>query len=269
MDVIVSLLDQPVLALAELDAHAVEPVARDLEVDDAVGAEVDLEPPALAQGHRVVLGGAGDQQAALLDPGAAGGRHLDELAVAVAGGGAPQVAADPLGEPARELGVLERGDEQQAAVERDRAAEQPLTRLGVLEQALAQRAGAHARYLELDGVDVRVARVEAVEGEHGLLEMAAPDGLGDVVQLVVAHVVDVEAAGALERELGGGEHAVEQLGAARPAAALLDDALDSAAEVDQAIVQARVVGIGDHRGVVGGEDLGVGVGGRRGRGGRE
>ncbi len=264
-----ALLDQPVLALAELDAHAVEPVARDLEVDDAVGAEVDLEPPALAQGHRVVLGGAGDQQAAPLDPGAARCRDLDELAVAVAGRGAAHVAADPPGEPAGELGVLERGDEQQPAVERDRAAEQPLTRLGVLEQALAQRAGAHARYLELDGVDVRVARVEAVEGEHGLLQMAAPDGLGDVVQLVAADVVDVEAAGALERELGSCEHAVEQLGAARPAAALLDDALDSVAEVEQAIVQARVAGIGDHRGVVGGEDLGVGVGGRRGGGGRE
>ncbi len=71
---------------------------------------------------------------------------------AVARPRALDVAADVLGERAGELGVLERGDEQEAPVERDRAAEQALARLVVLEQALAQVAGADAGDLELDRV---------------------------------------------------------------------------------------------------------------------
>jgi hypothetical protein len=82
------------------------------------------------------------------------------------------------------------------------------------------------------------------------------------VQLVVGDVVDVELARALERrraEVRREEHAVEQLRAARAAAALGDDALDLAREALQRVAQARIGRIGDHGGVVGGEDLRVRV----------
>ena len=243
-----ALVDQLVDALAEVDLHAVVAAPAGLEVDDSVVPEVDL---AFVQGEDVVAGRAGDAQRALLDPGAAVGGHVDELALAVGRLRALEVAADALGEVAGELRVLERGDEQQVPVERHRAAEQALARLLVVGEALLEGLGADAGHLEQDAVD----RAVGVEGQHGLLEEAPADGLGDVAQLVLAHAVDVEAARALERELVAEEDAVEQLGAARAGAAVVDDPLDAAGEVLEAVIQPRVVGVGDGRGVVGGEDL--------------
>jgi hypothetical protein len=88
------------------------------------------------------------------------------------------------------------------------------------------------------------------------------------VQLVVRHAVDVEAARALEGQLVAGEHAVEQLGAARSATAAVDDPLDLAGEAVEPVLEARVLGVGDDGRVVRGEDLGV-AGGRRRSGDRE
>ena len=252
---------ETVEALAALDADAGEPPPADLVVDDAVVAEVDLEPPLPAQHDRVVLGGACDDQRAALDPRAAGGGRLDELALAVARLGAAEVAADPLGERPGELGVGAVGHEEQVSVERDRSAEQPLAGIGVGEQAVAQRLGRDAGHLELDRVRVGVVPRQVVEREHGLLQEAAPDRLRDVVQLAVAYVVDVEGAGAFEggaAEVGGEEHAVEQLGPARGPAALVDDAGHAAGEAVEAGVEAGVVRVGDQRRVARREDLSVG-----------
>ena len=124
-------------------------------------------------------------------------------------------------------------------VERHRAAEQPLARLRVLEQALAQRLGAHVRDVELDRVDVRAV---GVEREHRALEEAAADGLGDVVQLVVARRGRRRSGASARTSARREEHAVEQLGAARLAAAVVDDALDPVGEALQAVVEARVIG---------------------------
>ena len=79
----------------------------------------------------------------------------------------------------------------------------------------------------------------------------------------VERIVEDGGARALERGRAGvaREDAVEQARAARAAASLTDQALHRAGERLQVIVEARVRGIGDHRGVVGGEDLGV-LGGR-------
>jgi hypothetical protein len=82
------------------------------------------------------------------------------------------------------------------------------------------------------------------------------------VQLVVGDVVDVELARALERrraEEGGEEDAVEEGRAAGDPAALGDEAPDLAREALQRVAQARIGRIGDHGGVVGGEDLRVRV----------
>jgi hypothetical protein len=79
-------------------------------------------------------------------------------------------------------------------VERHRAAEQPLLRDRVGEQAVAQRPRGDVRDLELDRVGVGVARRQVVEGQNRLLEEAAANRLGDVVQLVIVDAIDVEGA---------------------------------------------------------------------------
>ena len=124
-----------VVAVAGVDADAVDLAGGEREL---LAVERDLEPAgALVERDRVVVGAAGDDQRAALD--AHRQRALDELALAVLQPRALDVAADLLGERPREVGVVERGDEQQVLVLRDRAAEQPLARLGVVEQPVAQR----------------------------------------------------------------------------------------------------------------------------------
>ena len=245
--------------VAQLDADPVEALALDVEVGGAVSAEVDLEPAeAVAQRHRLVVRAAGHDQRPLLD--ADRRRPVDELALAVARLGAPQVAADPLGERAGELRVGELGDQQQTPAERHGSAEQLLARRLVGEQPVAQRLRGHAGDLELDRVDLVVAARQVIEREHRLLPEATADLVGDRVQLVVGDVVDVEPARALERRrplVGREEDAVEQLRAARRSAAPLHDPLDLVREAGQLVAQTRVAGIGDHGGVVGREDLGA------------
>ncbi len=159
-------------AAAEIGADALERVQPRLE---RLVAELDLDAVAVRLDlDAVVAGAALDQQRAVLDPHRRG--PLDELALAVARAGALQVAADPLREIAGEPGVLERGDEQQAAVERHGAAEQPLLRVGVGEQAVAQRLRGDAGDLEQDRVDLAVAPAQVVEREHGLLQEPAAAG---------------------------------------------------------------------------------------------
>ena len=120
-----------------------------------------------------------------------------------------------------------------------RTAEQPLTRFEIREQSLRADAGD----LELDRNDVRVVGGQPVERQRGLLPEAAADRVRDGVQFVVGHVVDVEAAGAFERGrvlFRGEEDAVEQLRPARVAAPVVDDALDLALEVLQAVVEPGI-----------------------------
>jgi hypothetical protein len=200
-----------------------------------------------------------------------------ELAVPLADLGGAEVAAEVGDEALDEPQVLEAGDEQQSAVERDRAAEEPLARLGVGEQAVAQALGVEPGHLDLDGVDRIGGALGIVEGQHRLLAEAGADAIGDVAQLLRGDAVDVELPRALEgrrAEVGGEEDAVEQLRDARLAAAALDDAIDLALEAAQRVVEPRVGGVGDDRGVVGGEELGVGQaaavgGGAAGRGGSD
>ena len=184
--------------VAQLDADTVEALAFDVEVDGAVSAEVDLEPAeAVAQCHRLVVRAAGHDQRPPLD--ADRRRPFDELALAVVRLGAPQVAADPLGERAGELRVGELGDQQQAPAQRHGPAEQLIARRLVGEQPVAQRLRGHAGDLELDRVHLVVLARQVVEREHRLLPEATADLVGDRMQLVVGDVVDVEPARALER----------------------------------------------------------------------
>ena len=213
---------QRVEFLVELDADAIEAPALDLE---PLVAEVHLEPPvSLAEGDGLGLRASLDEQRATLDPD--GRRTLDEVALPVASGRPPEIAADALGEVSSELSVGQLGDQHQTTVKRHRPAEELLTRGLIGEQALAQVLGLDARHLELDRVDLVVGRGKVIEGEDRLLAEPAADLVGDPVELVVGHIVDVETPGALERrgtEVGGEEHAVHKLGAARLAAAVLDD----------------------------------------------
>ena len=253
---------QRVLAATAVDDDAVQGAALGRVVDRPVAVEVDGQGiRGELEGDLLVGRAARDEQRAMADLERGRRRRVDELAVTAAGHGAAEVAADRLGERAGELLVGEVGDQDQVPVERDRAAEQPSGRLLVGEQAVAERVGGDARHLELDRVDRGIARVEVVEREHGLLVEAGADRLGDLLQLGAVDAVDVEAARALERrgaEVRGEEHAVEQLRAARRAAALAHDPGGDAREAPEPVVQPRVVGVRDHRGVVGGEDLGVG-----------
>ena len=108
---------------------------------------------------RVVVGAGLDEQRPLHH--AHRQRALDELALAGAGLGALQVAADPLRERARERGVGLVGDQQQVVVLGHGAAEQPLPRFCVLEQPVAQVLRGDARDLEPDRVAAARARTSA------------------------------------------------------------------------------------------------------------
>ena len=145
-----------VVAVAGVDADAVDLAGVERELR---AVERDLERARRARASAIASSSAraGDDQRAAIEPHRQ--RALDELALAVLDPRALDVAADLLGERPREVGVVERGDEQQVLVLRDRAAEQPLARLGVGEQPVAQRVGAHARHVEQHAVDVaRAAR---------------------------------------------------------------------------------------------------------------
>ena len=257
-----------VLRPAGDEAHAIDRAAADREVARPVGSEVDADRAAGLEPDPA-LGGHEQRPSAQLER-RRGGR-LDELAVAVRRPGTGEVATDVGGERAGELLVGEAGDEDQPLVLRHRAAEQPLARLLVGQQAVLQRLGGDAGHLEPDRVDGGVLARQVVERQHGPLPEARADVLGDLAQLVDLDAIDVEGARALERreaDVRGEEHAVEQPRAARRAAAALDDPLDAIGEALELHVQPRVGGVGDDRRVVGGEQLGVRRGGR-GRGQRD
>ena len=118
-------------SMARLGRVARSPVAVEVDGQRARGElEVDL----------LVGRAAGDEQPAVAQLERGRRRRLDELAVAAAG--ARRGSRSPpmgCGERAGELGVGEGGDQDQVLVERHGAAEQPLGRLLIGEQALAQR----------------------------------------------------------------------------------------------------------------------------------
>ena len=166
-----------------------------------------------------------------------------------------------LGEGAGQLGVGEVGDQDQAPVERHGAAEQPLGRLLIGEQAVAQRVGRDARHLELDRVDggIAAARWSNVSTDSWWKRVpiasaiscsSAPSTRSTSKRRERSKVVVPES-----EEKKTPSSSSEPRGAPPPVA---HDPGDGAREAAEPVVEPRVVGVGDHRGVVGREDLGVG-----------
>ena len=151
-------------------------------------------------------------------------------------------------------------------VERHRAAEQPLARL---RRRRAGRRAARRRvtpgHLELDRVDVRIAaRRRWSNVSTDCWPKRARDRVGDrrAARRRSTRSTSKRARALEGRRARGRRRRTRRRAAAsraaRPPPSRDDPRRPSRAKRPQPIVEPRVGGVGDHRGVVGGEDLGVG-----------